>query len=341
MKIKLTNLSILLNKKGIITFVFVFILSNIIAQKEKYIFDYSDIKNFKEAYLSIQSGADPIKEIDNYFEKGSPGLKSWLDIYGVSSKKLAEQIVKRPQFYKSFLNIDKTLKGFEDEISNGYSKLLELYPDPNEPILPTYYFVLWSGGGSVRPNGSMISVDYFGLSKNIDLSEFPEGLFPKGKIPLVPIDNVPHVAVHEMVHWFQRKFQGLDNYVSIYRNKERSTLLAYAIREGGADMLTRFSSGIEDEARNNFGRKHEKEIWEAFKPNMYKNIDSVKGWFSGSFEDNRQWPFQIGYYIGMEITQYYYDQAEDKKAAILEIFSANTPEQFIKFVEVYEKKFLD
>ncbi len=321
-------------------FIFFFTASQIAyTQEQEYVFDYSDIGNFKKAYVSIQLGSDPVDEITKYFNNGSPGLKSWIKIYSVSPEKFAKQVVKRPKFYRSLIDIDKKLKKFENTISEGYSKLLQLYPNPNEPILPTYYFILWGGGGSVRPNGSMISVDYFGLSKKIDISEFPEGIFPKGKTPLVPLANIPQVAIHEMVHWFQRNLQGYDNYVSIYRQQELSTLLAYAIREGGADMITRFATGLEDTSRNDFGRKHEKELWEAFKPNMLTHVDDAKGWFSGRFPDQREWPFQIGYYIGIEITQYYIDQAEDKEAALMEIFTAYKPEQFMKFAEVYEKKF--
>ncbi|NER13015.1 hypothetical protein GWK08_06165 [Leptobacterium flavescens] len=311
------------------------------AQEKKYTFHYEDIENFRIAYEAIQSGSDAVEEIRKYFGKASPGMKGWLDIYGLKPERLAKEVVNRPKFYKNLLHTDKEIRKYEKTISEAYTRLLEFPPLKGQTILPTYYFILWSGGGSVRPAGSMISVDYFGLSDTIDPSEFPEGIFPKGRIPLVSLKNIPHVSLHEMVHWFQRHFQGLDNYVSIYRNKEQSTLLAYAIREGGAEMITRVLTELEDTKRNDFGRKHEQEIWEAFKPDMFKNVDEARGWFSGAFPDKREWPFQIGYYMGLEITQYYYEQARDKEAALEEIFNAYKPEQFRKFIDVYSKKFED
>ncbi|MGB5820206.1 MAG: hypothetical protein WBG90_12040 [Saonia sp.] len=311
-----------------------------IAQNQKYTFDYSDIEKFRDAYLAIESGADPLIEMTNYFNSGSPGLKSWVSIYGMTPEKLAVQVEKRPKFYKNLLQVDEKLKTLEGTISRGYTDLLKHLPNPNDTILPTYYFVLWGGGGSVRPNGSMISVDYFGGGEHLDSAEFPEGIFPEGRIPFATLDDVPQVAIHEMVHWFQRKLQGSDNYVSIYGNPDNSTLLAYAIREGGADMITRLATGLVDKGKNEFGKKNEKEIWEAFKPSMLMNVDKVKGWFSGGFADKREWPFQIGYYLGMEITQYYYDRAKDKEAALNDIFTAYRPEHFTKFVQVYEQKFM-
>lgn len=314
----------------------------VFAQEGKPHFSYTDLRNYNEALSSIQNGTEPEQAFAIYFEKASPGFKAWIDRYNLNPKKFAQRVNKRPKFFESLQNMEERLKGLETEIARGYKAVLQIYPDPYAKALPTYYFITdLGGGGSAEPLGVIMGVDYFGLTVENDLTEFPEGLAPKGRIPFGDFENIPQVAVHELVHWLQQSIQGKIGYESIYRDPAKSTVMAYAIREGGAEMIVRLATGMEDTERNTFGRAHERELWEAFKPHLLMHADDAKGWFSGRFKDGREWPFQIGYYMGLEITQYYYDQAEDKDRALLEIFAANKPEHFIKFVQHYARKFAD
>ena len=93
-----------------------------------------------------------------------------------------------------------------------------------------------------------------------------------------------------------------------------------------------------DEERHAYGDKHEKELWDLFKPHINENIDLHKGWFSGKSEENQDWPFQIGYYMGFKIVEHYYEHAKDKKQAVKDILYCFKIDDFQKFIDFYSNK---
>jgi hypothetical protein len=57
------------------------------------------------------------------------------------------------------------------------------------------------------------------------------------------------------------------------------------------------------------------------------NEKDFKGWLYSSSPDR---PNDLGYWMGYKITKAYYDQAEDKKAAVKEIFRIKNFEKFLE-----------
>ncbi|NAS12943.1 hypothetical protein [Poritiphilus flavus] len=311
-------------------------------QTNEYIFCYTDIENFREVYNSMEQGGDTLAAFESYFKNASPGLQGWISRYNWTPEKLSQRISQMPDYYQSLLNADTELRGFEHEIAQYYDRMKELYPFEFVTIPPTYYFITWGGGGSIELTGNMISVDYFGYHEDLDHSEFEPygGLFPKGSFPLVPITDIPFVAVHEVGHLFQTYLQGEVDYVSLYTDETKTNMLGYAVREGTADFMAYLvSPDLVDKTRYTYGEAHEAELWELFKPHLKEHPDNNKGWFHGRSDDHPDWPWQIGYYVGCKMIQHYYNQAENKEKAILDILSAKDTEFHEEIAKLYDSKF--
>lgn len=305
-----------------------------------YEFHYEDIRNFKKVYEVAKSKGDTLKAMEDYFANASEGMKAWLDRYNRTPKLMTTLLNYMPNYYAYLSNIEDELVKYEGAISKGLDGLKKIYPSKYVHIPPIYYFILFGGGGSAEMTANMISVDYFANYDELDTSEFKKvgGVFPEGKWALVSLEMIPQIAVHEVVHLFQSYMQGEEDYVSIYLDKGKTSMQAYAIREGGADFLAFLGSGYKIDERHIYGDANEEELWRQFKEILDANPDDNPGWFSGKSKINPDWPWQIGYYMGFKIVEYYYNQSDDKKMAIKLILNSHENEDFEKFIKSYSKK---
>ena len=156
--------------------------------KSSYTFHYEDIENFREVLAIAKNKGDTLNALKNYFDKGSLGMKAWIKRYDHITPELMVKCIKYfPKYYSNLATIDSHLKNYETQITEGLNGLKALYPSEFVYFPPIYYFILFSGGGSVEMTANIISVDYFGYYDNMDISEFDRigGLFPKGKFSLV------------------------------------------------------------------------------------------------------------------------------------------------------------
>lgn len=72
---------------------------------------------------------------------------------------------------------------------------------------------------------------------------------------------------------------------------------------------------------------HGKELWATLKSKLCNtNTDNVL--YNRETVKNK--PADLGYYIGYKITKAYYDQAADKKQAIIDILEMNDPIHFLE-----------
>ncbi len=304
-----------------------------------YQFNYQDIKNFKKVLNVAEHNGDTLDAVNEYFANGSKGMKAWIERYNTKPQLIVKAIKYFPEYYQYLAQLEQKLVSFEEKITKGLNGLVKLYPSSYVHIPPVYYFILFSGGGSVEMTANMISIDYFGHHEKLNEKEFDRvgGLFPKGPFALVNVDLIPQVAVHETAHLLQSYQQGEVDYVSIYK-EGKQTMQAYAIREGGADFLAFLGSGLVDENKIKYGDEHEEELWNLFKPLLHENVNSHPGWFSGQSPENPEWPWQIGYYMGFKIVEHYYNSTDDKEAALKLIFNSNQDQEFEKFISKYDEK---
>ena len=122
---------------------------------------------------------------------------------------------------------------------------------------------------------------------------------------LAPIERIPAIVAHELVHTQQR-------------TASSRTLLASAIREGSADFLGELISGLNINAHiHEWANLRERELWEDFRRVMGGTDSS--GWLYSSRADDE--PADLGYWMGYRITKAYYERADDKREAIREILT--------------------
>jgi hypothetical protein len=312
------------------------------------IFNYDDIDRFAKALAEMQAGADAEQAFQLYLDGAGPGLFGWTQRYGnVTAERYARAYAKYPAYFEYLAGLRPALQGLETEIADDLRALRDLVGEAmgrrTLSILPTYYFVSpMGGGGSIEPIANMIAVDYYGRNADAPLEEFEEiGFFPKGKLSLQPLVSLAFVVPHEMVHWYQVIVQGEVDYVALYRQPGADTLLARAVREGGADFLAHLASGRTTPDQQAYGSTHEKELWGVFRERLHEPTNDHPGWFSGRNADFPEAPWQIGYWLGMRMCQAYFDAAPDKSEAIRTILGAQTAGTYKAIAAAYDARLRD
>ncbi len=310
-------------------------------------FDYGDIRRFAVAIASIESGADPEAAFQKYLDGAGAGLATWSTRYDISAQKYATAYENYPRFLAYLGGLEPALRALEAGISADLVRLRDLVGDAMEhetlSILPTYYFVSpMGGGGSAEATGSLVAVDYFGRNADAPLGEFAEkGFFPAGKQLMQPLDTLSFVAAHEMVHWYQTLLQGEIDYIRLYVEEGADTLLARAVREGGADLLARLASGASTADQLAYGDAHEEALWREFRKHADAPSADHPGWFHGRNPAFPDAPWQIGYYVGMRMCEAYYDAADDKQEALRVLLLADSREQYGQIMAAYDAHWAD
>ncbi|MEO9485781.1 MAG: DUF2268 domain-containing putative Zn-dependent protease [Ekhidna sp.] len=274
----------------------------------------ADIDNFWVAYDKSLPDYDPNAFKDLYIKKGTKGLKGFMNGRIKNAENLVYFIKKRPKYYASLREITPKISEQEEKIKSYLSKMQELYPDA---IFPNVYFVIgaMNSGGTASKHGLIIGADMYGLTPTMpkdELSKWHLSVLKK-------VDEIPHIVVHELVH-FQQKYDG-------------GSLLKASIKEGSADFIAELASGkhINDQVHE-FANQREEELWNEFKGRMMeKNYD---GWLYSSQKGR---PNDLGYWMGYKIVKSYYDNAEDKKHAIADIIKIKDFEAFLEASRYPEK----
>ena len=295
-------------------------------------FVYDDLNRYIAAVRAINGGAAPAAVLQAYLDGASDGLKTWLTIYPATADELASELGLDPAYHASLASSPRRIAALEPEISRAYARLEAIVPGAD---LGDVYFLVGKGsaGGTARPQGTFVAVEMFGRT---DQTLSPEtGTRPAS----YGLNELVQVVVHEGVHNLQRHVQGEPNFISIYVNPERMTLLNFAVREGVADYVTHHLTGRWFEPRHAFAEPREAEIWAEFRPIMTETIMARPGWFTGRFADGRGWPIQVGYFVGFKMAEHIHRNAADGSAALFELMSPHTDAQFRAVADRYAQKF--
>jgi len=266
----------------------------------------SDLDNF---WIALDKAGPDVSAdaIDQYYIKpGSKGIKGFMEGRIKSSENLAKVIRSHPKYYHSIKPSVDSIAGMKSQIIQALVKLKDLYPDA---IFPPVYFVIGAlnSGGTASDDGLIIGAEMYGLTSQMPNEELSDWL----KTVIKPVNQMPHIVAHELIHFQQNYSDG--------------SLLAACVKEGSADFLAELISGkhINDHVHH-FANPKEKELWEEFKTMMDKK--DYKGWLYGTVEGR---PNDLGYWMGYKITKAYFDQAPDKKVAVKEILNIKDFHKFL------------
>ena len=270
-------------------------------------FVYDDLSRFANALDRIRTGSDPRTTIESeYFAPATPGLKALIARKGISAGALAADIVKQTSPYAGMARLVERLKLHEPAIRRSFVRLKQLYDDA--VFVPTYYLVSDPsfGGGLADPAGLLIAFGPRGLEDGID--------------------RMPQLVAHELAHVQQATLQGVEQYRSIYG--PTGSLLAIAIREGSADLVaTLISGGHINPRAHAYGMKHEHELWQQFQKDM--NGTATGDWMFVT-PANKEWPQDLGYFIGYRIAEAYYQRMPDRTRALRDVLSVTDHRAFLK-----------
>ncbi|HTH55328.1 MAG TPA: DUF2268 domain-containing putative Zn-dependent protease [Cyclobacteriaceae bacterium] len=267
----------------------------------------SDLDNFwvalEKAGAEVQADA-----LDKYYLKpGSKGIKGFMPGRIKSAENLAKVVKSHSRYYHSIKPSVDSISEMKTQIKLALVKLKDYYPDA---IFPPVYFVIGAlnSGGTSSSDGLIIGAEMYGLTEQTPSEELSKWL----KTVLKPVNQVPHIVAHELIH-FQQNYDG-------------GSLLAASIKEGSADFIAELISGKHiNQHVHEFANPKEKELWEEFQAKMDKK--DFKGWLYSTSEGR---PNDLGYWMGYKITKAYYDQSMDKKAAVKDILNIK---DFRKFLE--------
>ena len=268
----------------------------------------SDLDNF---WIALEkAGADVNADaLDKYYlQPGSKGIKAFMEGRIKNSENLARVIRSHSKYYHSIKPSVDSIAGMKSQIIQALVKLKDFYPDA---IFPPVYFVIGAlnSGGTASDHELIVGAEMHGLTSQTPKDELNNWL----KTVLKPVNQVPHIVAHELIH-FQQNYDG-------------GTLLEASIKEGAADFLAELISGKHINAHvHDFANPKEKELWEEFKTRM--NQKDYKGWLYSSGSVNGR-PNDLGYWMGYKITKAYFDQAPDKKVAVKEILNIKDFHQFL------------
>lgn len=176
-------------------------------------------------------------------------------------------------------------------------------------------------GGTVTDNMVLVGAEIATGNSNVDVSEFQNNWL-KNVFAKQSLDNIVYLNIHEYIHTQQ--------------NGGNNRVLNQSIKEGSCDFIAELA--IQKPIKTQYltyGKKHEKEIKELFKKEMFSN--NFTNWLYNGSQKNES--ADLGYYVGYEICKSYYNNSTDKSKAIKEIIELNYNDD--KAVEdfLYKSKF--
>lgn len=277
----------------------------------------SDLDNFWIAYDALESSKDSIQTFQElYIDKASAEFEKFLELRNFNAKEYVDWIKASPKFWKTVRPLTIAVKDEKSEIDDIYAKMSDLYSDFQPPNICFAISPLRTGG-TVSKGLILVGTEIAMVNPNfVDISEiggFFQTYFQNST------GEIAVMIAHELVHTQQPN-----------GDNENSSMLLQAITEGSADFIGTLLLGKQtmNKAVFEYGEKHEKQLWKEFK----EDIEAGKGfddtdWFY-NYNSNR--PADLGYYLGYQITESYYNNSDNKKQAIKEILEMKNAEKFLE-----------
>lgn len=261
-----------------------------------------DIPRFWTAFDRITAVTDTMPLRTDYLDAGTAGLRDFTAARWKNARTLTQMVWPRRDYYQSIRGNTLQLAAIEPAIRAIYGRLRELHP---AAVYPDVYFAIggMSTGGTVGQSGLLIGVELFSRAPESPTAS----LTPWQRSVIRSAEVLPGIVAHELVHYQQRFGSG-------------GTLLAQSIREGSADFVGELLSGITINTHLvEYGIANESALWQEFAAVMHGTDYSNWLYNGGSVTGPDSRPADLGYFIGMRITQAYYARMSDKAQALQDI----------------------
>ncbi len=283
---------------------------------EAAVFVTEDIPRFWEA---MDAGATELAFQQSYLSPASPGLQEFMRKRGLTRQTMRQAIQAWPTWYASIRATSLSLAtntAVLDAIRADYRAFDTLYIDAYfAPV--TFLMGRFSTGGTIGASGIMIGTEFYARAPGSPL----DALTPFQRNNVRPLDSLPIIVAHEMVHIQQLRSGGILTHPD-------QTLLEQALMEGSADFVGELVSGGNINAGlHAWALPREDSLWTAFKAQM--NGTNVSQWLYNQGSATPERPGDLGYFIGYRIAKAYYDERADKRAALRAIIEMRNAQAFL------------
>lgn len=293
-------------KKIICFILFLGLTHGLLAQKTKEVFVSTDIDNFWNAYDKITTTKDSVQQYrllrELYLDKGTEGLKGIIEVRNYSEKEFIDWIIHNPKFWNSIRPNTLKVATLYPKINANIKKLKKAYPDLKPS---TIYFTIggFRTGGTTQGNKVLIGSELTLADKTTVIDELPSWRqsFYKTQNPL---KELPLLCTHEYIHTQQKELV--------------QNLLSMCLYEGVAEFIScQVTNTKSDAPAIEFGKANQKIIVDKFVTDLFVMTNNYN-WLWGE-NMNELKVRDLGYYIGYEICERYYNLSKDKTKAIKEL----------------------
>lgn len=292
--------------KNIFTILLVLLSIQLYCQNNTYKIITSDLENFWTAYDLIHSTKDTTKHAEilkEYFlEKGSQGLISLKSVRNYSDEEYLYAIRNYPKFWNSIRpNTDKS-KLLVKDLETGIGLLKDIYPElkPSE-----IYFAMgvFRTPGTTLNSSILIGAEMAMGDEKVDLTEFSPEFQNQfaGYYKANPIDNIVLLNIHEFVHTQQKPMV--------------HNLLSLTLYEGIAEFVSVKALGVQSSTPAiQFGKENIEEVRNKFEYDLFRP-NTINNWLWN--DSNNYFKIRdLGYFVGYEMAERYFNSQTDKKKAI-------------------------
>jgi hypothetical protein len=239
----------------------------------------------------------------DYLDQGTDGLHTLAKARNVTGVRIADTLAKHPELYIGAKRCMAVLPRVQARLATALRKLGGLYPEARFPPV-----TIAVGRGRPVAIGSPVGGVQIGLEALCAIDR----LNPDVEARFV------HVIAHEYVH-VQQPPSVADN--------DSPTVLEGSLMEGSAEFVGELISGqVGYSQLAGLTQGRETEIETAFVADEDKT-DLSKWLYNG--EGSRDWPADLGYWVGYRIAKSYYQHAPDKRRALREIVQATDAKAFL------------
>lgn len=267
-----------------------------------------DIAHFWEAFDQAKPEFSPTAFREIYFGQATPGLRDFILSRMKNASRYAEKIHSHSSYYASTRQSMQTIAEMKPDIRASFFALKYLYPDA---VFPDVYFVVgrMNTGGTISDCGLLVGTEIYGRTDDAPMHELSK--WERNNVSSV--DNIPAIVAHELAHYQQDVAPS-------------NTLLAEAIHEGSADFISYLVTGTTiNEKTYRWADKREEQLWKAFQEDMH---DTDFG--SWLYTQPKERPADLGYWMGFQIVQSYYQQADNKRKAVKDMLTIDDYNAFLK-----------
>lgn len=253
----------------------------------------TDVDTFWAAYDSARTTTDSVAQVGvvrrRYIDRGSPGVRAFMQAKGYTAEDWVDAIRRYPKFWASIRPNTYRAKAVADGFAPYLAKLRVLYPALRPATIYVTVGALGSGG-TTQDRAVLIGAELVAGTPETDISEFGPGMrrFLARYFGTQPLTHVVPLNVHEYVHTQQR---GVGQ-----------TVLARAIREGSADLVAELVTGTRMPLPYmTYGPAHEAALRERFRADLFTPL--IGRWFYDQQADDPAHVPDLGYYMGYAIAR--------------------------------------